>query len=144
MNLHEYQAKEILEAAGIAVPPYGVASHKAEVEKIIKDLHLKEAVIKIQVHAGGRGKAGGVKFGKSPDEIKKIAGALIGMKMVNNQTGPAGVVANQVLIAAPLKIAKEYYLGAILIGGASQSIPLHRRKAGWISKRSPSNIRRKF
>jgi succinyl-CoA synthetase beta subunit len=114
MNLHEYQAKLILMAEGVPVPPFGVAAHPAEVEKIIKDLHLKEAVIKIQVHAGGRGKAGGVKFGKSPEEIKKLAHELIGMKMVNNQTGPAGVVANQVLIAAPLKIAKEYYLGAII------------------------------
>ncbi len=114
MNLHEYQAKLILMEEGVPVPSFGVAASQAEAEKIIKDLHLKEAVVKIQVHAGGRGKAGGVKFGKSPDEIKKLAGELIGMKMVNNQTGPAGVVAAQVMIAAPLKIAKEYYLGAVI------------------------------
>lgn len=114
MNLHEYQAKLILIEEGVPVPPFGVAAHPSEVEKIIKDLHLQEAVVKIQVHAGGRGKAGGVKFGKTPEEIKKLARELIGMKMVNNQTGPAGVVATQVLIAAPLKIAKEYYLGAII------------------------------
>lgn len=114
MNLHEYQAKLILMEEGVPVPPFRVTGHLAEVEKIIKELQLKEGVIKIQVHAGGRGKAGGVKFGKSPEEIKKIAGKLIGMKMVNNQTGPAGVIAHQVLIAAPLNIAKEYYLGAII------------------------------
>jgi succinyl-CoA synthetase beta subunit len=114
MNLHEYQAKLILMEEGVPVPPFGVASNVSDVEKIIKDLHLQEAVIKIQVHAGGRGKAGGVKFGKTPDEIKKWASQLIGMKMVNNQTGPNGAIAHQVLIAAPLKIAKEYYLGAII------------------------------
>jgi succinyl-CoA synthetase beta subunit len=114
MNLHEYQAKEILLKEGVAIPPFGVAASRKEAEKIIHDLKLKEGVVKIQVHAGGRGKAGGVKFGKTPDEILKLAGDLIGMKMVNNQTGPDGVIAHKVLIAAPLKIAKEYYLGAII------------------------------
>ena len=116
MNLHEYQAKMILMEEGVPVPPFGVAARASDVDKIIKELHLKEAVVKIQVHAGGRGKAGGVKFGKSESEIKKLAGELMGMKMVNNQTGPSGVIAHQVLIASPLKIAKEYYLGAIIDG----------------------------
>jgi succinyl-CoA synthetase beta subunit len=114
VNLHEYQAKELLIEAGVPVPPFGVASKHGEVEKIIKDLHLKEAVVKIQVHAGGRGKAGGVKFAKTADEILKISGQLIGMKMVNNQTGHEGVIAHKVLIAAPIDIAKEYYLGAVV------------------------------
>ncbi len=114
MNTHEYQAKEILKRYAIPIPDFGIASNKHEVEKIIKDLHLTQAVIKIQVHAGGRGKAGGVKFAKTPEEILKVAGSLIGMKMVNNQTGPQGVVAHKVLISRPLEIKKEYYLGAIL------------------------------
>lgn len=114
MNTHEYQAKEILKRYAIPIPDFGVASTKHEVEKIIKDLHLTQAVIKIQVHAGGRGKAGGVKFAKTPEEILKVASSLIGMKMVNNQTGPQGVIAHKVLISRPLDIKKEYYLGAIL------------------------------
>ncbi len=114
MNTHEYQAKEILKRYAIPIPDFGVASNKHEVEKIIKDLHLTQAVVKIQVHAGGRGKAGGVKFAKTPEEILKVASSLIGMKMVNNQTGPQGVVAHKVLISRPLDIKKEYYLGAIL------------------------------
>ena len=114
MNTHEYQAKEILKRYAIPIPDFGVAANKHEVEKIIKDLHLTQAVIKIQVHAGGRGKAGGVKFAKTPEEILKVAGSLIGMKMVNNQTGPQGVVAHKVLISRPLDIKKEYYLGAII------------------------------
>lgn len=114
MNLHEYQAKMILMEEGVSVPPFGVVSSAADAEKVIEELHLNEAVVKIQVHAGGRGKAGGVKFGKTAAEIKQHASQLIGMKMVNNQTGPAGVVASCVMISSPVKIEKEYYLGAII------------------------------
>lgn len=114
MNTHEYQAKEILQKYGIPIPKFRVASSSAEVKKAISELQLKEAIVKIQVHAGGRGKAGGVKFCKSPQEIEDVASRLIGMKMVNQQTGPAGIIAHQVLIAEPVDIAKEYYLGAIV------------------------------
>ncbi len=114
MNTHEFQAKEILAQYNIPIPGFGVASKIHEVDPIVKRLGLKEAVIKIQVHAGGRGKAGGVKFAKTPDEIVKVAENLIGMKMVNNQTGPLGVVAHKVLISKPLDIEKEYYLGAVI------------------------------
>ncbi|HSX12454.1 MAG TPA: ADP-forming succinate--CoA ligase subunit beta [Rhabdochlamydiaceae bacterium] len=114
MNTHEYQAKEILKKYGIPIPEFGVASNEHEVRAVIERLKLKEAVIKIQVHAGGRGKAGGVKFAKSPKEIVEIADKLIGMKMVNNQTGPLGVVADKVLISVPADIKKEYYIGAII------------------------------
>ncbi len=130
MNLHEYQAKEILKEYGVAVPPFGVASNHGQVEKIIKDLHLKEAVVKIQVHAGGRGKAGGVKFCKSPEEIVKIAGQLIGMKLVNNQTGSEGVIAHQVLIAPPIDIAKEYYLGAIVDRAKGEAVLIASPEGG--------------
>ncbi|MBY0529000.1 MAG: ADP-forming succinate--CoA ligase subunit beta [Rhabdochlamydiaceae bacterium] len=114
MNTHEFQAKEILKRYGIPIPEFGVAHKIHEVDALIKRLHLKEAVVKIQVHAGGRGKAGGVKFAKTPEEIVSVAEKLIGMKMVNNQTGPEGVVAHQVLISKPLDIKKEYYLGAVI------------------------------
>ncbi|MBS3903715.1 MAG: ADP-forming succinate--CoA ligase subunit beta [Simkania sp.] len=114
MNLHEYQAKQILLLYGIPIPEYGVASSAAEVEKVISSLGLNEAVIKIQVHAGGRGKAGGVKFAKTPKEIIEVASSLIGMRMVNNQTGPEGVIAHKVMIAKPTDIRKEYYLGAVI------------------------------
>jgi len=114
MNTHEYQAKQILKRYGVPIPDFGVASNRHEVEKIIRDLNLDEAVIKIQVHAGGRGKAGGVKFAKGHDNILKSATDLLGMKMVNNQTGPQGVIAHQVMISRPVDIAKEFYLGAII------------------------------
>lgn len=114
MDTHEYQAKEVLKGYGIPIPEFGVATKIGEVEKVIKHLGLKEAVVKIQVHAGGRGKAGGVKFAKTPEEIIKAAEKLIGMKMVNNQTGPEGVIAHEVLITRPIDIKKEYYLGAVI------------------------------
>lgn len=114
MDTHEYQAKEILKKYGMPIPEFGVASTPAEAEHVVQELKLKEAVVKIQVHAGGRGKAGGVKFAKSKDEIVETAKKLIGMKMVNNQTGPQGIVAQKVLITTPVDIAKEYYLGAII------------------------------
>jgi succinyl-CoA synthetase beta subunit len=114
MDVHEYQAKEILRSYGVPIPPFGVASNSLEVENVIKELGLKEAVVKIQVHAGGRGKAGGVKFAKTPEEIRSVAKGLIGMKMVNNQTGPTGVIALKVLLSAPLAIQKEYYLAAVI------------------------------
>jgi succinyl-CoA synthetase beta subunit len=114
MNLHEYQAKNILKAYGIPIPPFGVASSVAEAKRVASALHLSEAVVKIQVHAGGRGKAGGVKFARTQEEIAAAAKALIGMKMVNQQTGPEGVIAHQVLITQPVDIAKEFYLSALI------------------------------
>lgn len=114
MNLHEYQSKEILGKYGVPIPEFEAASNILEVEKILDKHRFTQAVVKIQVHAGGRGKAGGVKFGKTREEILAHAKALIGMKMVNNQTGPQGVVARQVIVTEPLDIAKEYYLSCVI------------------------------
>ncbi|MEN9343387.1 MAG: succinyl-CoA ligase [ADP-forming] subunit beta [Chlamydiota bacterium] len=114
MNIHEYQAKVILKKYGIPIPLFGVVKQLSDVKPLLDKLCLKKAVVKIQVHAGGRGKAGGVKLGSSPEEIYKITEQLLGMKMVNNQTGPQGVIAHEVLITEPLDISKEYYLGAII------------------------------
>jgi succinyl-CoA synthetase beta subunit len=114
MNTHEYQAKEVLQKYGIPIPDFGTAGSVAEAEEVVKRLGLKEAIVKIQVHAGGRGKAGGVKFAKSPEEILATAKKLIGMKMVNQQTGPEGIVAHRVLISRPVDIKKEYYLAAVI------------------------------
>ncbi|EKE08122.1 MAG: hypothetical protein ACD_17C00337G0002 [uncultured bacterium] len=114
MNLHEYQAKEIVKRYGLPVSEFAVASSVEEAQKIAEELDLQEAVLKIQVHAGGRGKAGGVKFAKSRKEMGELAQELIGMKMVNQQTGPDGVIAKKVLISKPIDIKKETYLGAVI------------------------------
>jgi succinyl-CoA synthetase beta subunit len=144
MNIHEFQAKQILKKFGIPIPEFGVASNGAEVDKVIDDLGLTKAVVKIQVHAGGRGKAGGVKFAKSPDEIRKVAQGLIGMKMVNNQTGPQGVIAHQVMISNPVDIEKEYYLGAIIDRAHAQAVLIASPEGGMeieeIAENTPEKI----
>lgn len=114
MNIHEYQAKNLLQKYGIPVPPYAVARCEEEVLQAIKELGLTEAVIKVQIHAGGRGKAGGVKFAKTQEEIVRLSEMLIGMHIVNVQTGPKGVIAEKVLISHPVSIKKEYYLAAVI------------------------------
>lgn len=114
MNIHEYQAKSILNRYGIAIPEFGVSSNREESKQIIDNLNLQEAVVKIQVHAGGRGKAGGVKFAKGIDEIILTADKLIGMQIINNQTGKNGVIAEKVIITRPVDIQKEFYVGIVI------------------------------
>lgn len=114
MNIHEYQAKEVLKEYGIPMPPFFVARNGVEVQEGLKLLKMHQGVVKIQVHAGGRGKAGGVKIGKTEQEILDYAALLIGMKMVNNQTGKEGVVSSSVLISEPVSIAHEYYLSILI------------------------------
>lgn len=144
MNIHEFQAKEILKKYGIPMPDFGVASNANEVQQVIDALQLKEAIVKIQVHAGGRGKAGGVKFAKSPDEIKETAKNLLGMKMVNNQTGPQGVVAHQVMLSRPAEIEKEYYIGAIIDRAAAKPVLIASPEGGMeieeIAEKTPEKI----
>lgn len=114
MDIHEFQAKKILQKYGVPLPPFAVAFSKEQAVAAVEHLHLDQGVVKVQVHAGGRGKAGGVKVGKSRQEIIDHAGKLIGMRIVNNQTGKQGIVANSVLISPLVEIAKEYYLGAVI------------------------------
>lgn len=130
MDIHEYQAKGILHHYGLPIPKFGVAASMGEVEQIIKDLSLTRAVLKIQVHAGGRGKGGGVKFAKNKEEILSFAKQLIGMKFVNNQTGLEGVFAYKILISPPLEIKKEYYLGAVIDRESAQAVLIASKEGG--------------
>lgn len=114
MNTHEYQAKNILEKYGVKVPPFRIVTTMDEAKKAVEEMNLDSAVVKVQVHAGGRGKAGGVKLARSREEILEHTKNMLGMKIVNNQTGPEGVVAHKVMITELTDIAKEYYVGAII------------------------------
>lgn len=114
MNTHEFQAKQILEKYSIPIPPFRVISDFSDLEKVMEEMNLDQAVIKVQVHAGGRGKAGGVKLARSKEEIRQHAKALLGMKIVNNQTGAEGVISHQILITPLTDYAKEYYMGAVI------------------------------
>ena len=110
MKVHEYQAKAILSNYGIPVPRGGLASSPKEALKIAQDLG-GPAVIKAQVHAGGRGKAGGIKLVKTPQEAEDAAAALLGTRLVTPQTGPQGVSVEKVLVEEAAEIVRELYVG---------------------------------
>ena len=114
MNIHEYQAKEILRKYGVAVLKGKVAFTPEEAEAAATELGGGLCVVKAQIHAGGRGKAGGVKLAKTPSEAKAIAVSLLGKKLVTHQTGPEGKEVQKVFVEQGCDIAKEYYLGIVL------------------------------
>ena len=108
MKIHEYQANELLAAYGITVPEGKVARTAEEAYEISSS--MCPCVIKAQAHTGGRGKAGGVKLAKSPEEARDIAAKMLGMTLVTKQTGPEGRPVSSVLVAAAVEVEKEYYL----------------------------------
>ncbi len=114
MNIHEYQAKEIFKNYGVPTPRGGVAFSGPEARKVAEDLGGNLWVVKAQIHAGGRGKAGGVKLAKTLDEVEKLAEEMIGMKLVTHQTGPEGKIVKKVYIEEGADIKAEYYLGMVL------------------------------
>ena len=117
MKIHEYQAKAILRKYGVTVPRGSMATSREEAESIAKDLlssGSSGAVVKAQIHAGGRGKGGGVKIAKSVDEAADLAGKMLGMKLVTHQTGPEGRIVRRLLIEETLPIEKELYLGILV------------------------------
>src|SRR5919199_4624751 len=109
MKIHEYQAKEILAKYNVPVPRGKVAFSVAEAEAVAKELG-GSVVVKAQIHAGGRGKGGGVKIAKNAAEAAAIAEKMLGMTLVTHQTGPEGRVVQRVLIEETLPIDKELYL----------------------------------
>ena len=114
MKIHEYQGKELLKKFGVAVPRGIVARTPDEAERAAKELGTDVVVVKAQIHAGGRGKGGGVKLAKSPEEAGAIAKQILGMKLVTHQTGPDGREVRVLLIEEGLPIDKEFYLGIVL------------------------------
>ncbi len=114
MNLHEYQAKNLLQQYQIPAPAGGVALDPSDAEEVAMGLGGDRWVVKAQVHAGGRGKAGGVKLVDSKAEVKEAAKALLGTRLVTYQTDADGQPVNQILIEEPSDIARELYLGAVI------------------------------
>jgi succinyl-CoA synthetase beta subunit len=117
MKIHEYQAKGILKKYGVAVPRGVMATTREEAEAAAKELLGSGAtgvVVKAQIHAGGRGKGGGVKIAKSVEEAGEIAGKMLGMKLVTHQTGPEGRIVHRLLVEETLPIDKELYLGILV------------------------------
>lgn len=114
MNLHEYQGKQIFSDYGLPIPPGEIAWNVEEALGIANKLGGQNWMVKAQVHAGGRGKAGGVKFVRSKDELASVVQSLLGTRLVTYQTDARGQPVNQVLIAEPCDIERELYLGAVL------------------------------
>ncbi|GKW44888.1 ADP-forming succinate--CoA ligase subunit beta [Planococcus sp. NCCP-2050] len=114
MNIHEYQGKQILKQYGVSVPEGHVAFSPEEAVKAAKELGTDVVVVKAQIHAGGRGKAGGVKLAKNLDEVRTYAKELLGKVLVTHQTGPEGKEVKRLYIEAGSDIQKEYYLGLVL------------------------------
>jgi succinyl-CoA synthetase beta subunit len=114
MKIHEYQGKELLQKFGVAVPRGIVARSPEEAYQAAKELATDVVVVKAQIHAGGRGKGGGVKLAKSADEARDIASQMLGMKLVTHQTGAEGREVRVLLVEEGLPIDKEFYLGIVL------------------------------
>jgi len=130
MNIHEYQGKEILRKYGVAVPDGKVAYTPSEAEEIAKELSSDVSVVKAQIHAGGRGKGGGVKVVKSKDEVKDVARQILGMTLVTHQTGPEGKEVKRLLIEEGCDIKKELYLGMVVDRATSRVVMMASTEGG--------------
>jgi succinyl-CoA synthetase beta subunit len=125
MKIHEYQAKGILRKYGVAVPRGTMATTREEAAAAAKDILGSGAtgvVVKAQIHAGGRGKGGGVKIAKSVEEAGELAGKMLGMKLVTHQTGPEGRIVHRLLVEETLPIEKELYLGILVDRGEGKPV----------------------
>ena len=114
MNVHEYQAKALFKSFGVSVPAGLLATTPAEAEDAAKEIGTPVVVVKAQIHAGGRGKGGGVKLAKSPAEAKQLASQILGMTLVTHQTGPQGRLVRSVYVEAGSEIERELYLALTL------------------------------
>ena len=120
MNIHEHQAKTVLKGYGVSVPDGGVAYSVDEAVKVAEGLPGPVWVVKAQIHAGGRGKGGGVKIAKSIDEVRAMATEILGMNLITHQTGPQGKVVNRLYVEDGCDIARELYLSAVMDRGTSR------------------------
>lgn len=130
MNIHEYQGKEILRSYGVSVPEGKPVFSAEEAVKAAKDLGKDVVVVKAQIHAGGRGKAGGVKIAKSIAEVEKYAKELLGKVLVTKQTGPEGKKVNRLLIEAGCKIGRELYLSFTTDRNTAQTVMIGSEAGG--------------
>ncbi len=144
MNIHEYQAKQLLAEYGVTVLKGKVAYTANEAESAARELGGPIWVVKAQIHAGGRGKGGGVKLAKSIDEVKQLSKAMLGMTLVTHQTGPAGRVVKRVYIEDGCRIARELYLSAVVDRATSRVVIMASTEGGVeieeVAEHSPEKI----
>lgn len=120
MNIHEYQAKELLQTYGVALPNGSIAFNATQARQAAEEIGGDRWVVKAQIHAGGRGKAGGVKVASSLDEVRKAAEAMIGTRLVTHQTGPEGSLVHRVWIEQASQIRNEFYLALVIDRGTQR------------------------
>jgi succinyl-CoA synthetase beta subunit len=146
MKIHEYQAKAILSQYGVPTPRGEVAFAKEEARAVAERLRSPVVVVKAQIHAGGRGKGGGVKLARSVDEAADLAGHMLGMKLVTHQTGPEGRIVKRLLIEEGLDIKRELYLGVLLDRAAAMPVFMASAAGGMeieeVAKERPEAILR--
>jgi succinyl-CoA synthetase beta subunit len=148
MKIHEYQGKEIFRRYGMAVPRGIPVFSIDEADKAAKSLGGSVWVVKAQIHAGGRGKGGGVKVAKSPEEVRELAGKILGMQLVTHQTGPGGQKVRRLLIEEGADIKKELYVGMV-VDRATQRVALMASSEGGmdieeVAAKSPEKIHKVF
>ncbi|MCC2686438.1 MAG: ADP-forming succinate--CoA ligase subunit beta, partial [Paenibacillaceae bacterium] len=144
MNIHEYQGKEVLRQYGVTVPRGAVAFTVEEAVEAAKQLGSQVTVVKAQIHAGGRGKAGGVKIAKNLDEVRTYAKELLGKVLVTHQTGPHGKEVRRLLIEEGCDIKKEYYVGVVVDRGTGRVVIMASEEGGMdieeVAAHSPEKI----
>ncbi len=143
MKIHEYQAKAILAKYGVTVPRGEVARTAAEARAVAKRLEGR-VVVKAQIHAGGRGKGGGIKLADGPGEAASVAESMIGSTLVTHQTGPAGRIVRCVLIEEAVEIEKEYYLGLVIDRSTERPVMMASTEGGMdieeVAAKTPEKI----
>ncbi|MEH7353376.1 ADP-forming succinate--CoA ligase subunit beta [Neobacillus drentensis] len=144
MNIHEYQGKEVLRQYGVSVPNGKVAFTVDEAVEAAKELGTKVCVVKAQIHAGGRGKAGGVKVAKNLEEVRIYADEILGKTLVTHQTGPEGKEVKRLLIEEGCDIQKEYYIGLVLDRATSRVVLMASEEGGTeieeVAEKTPEKI----
>src|SRR3954471_7108004 len=151
MKIHEYQAKSILKKYGVAVPRGEMAESREEAEtaaKALFDAGASGVVVKAQIHAGGRGKGGGVKFAKSVEEAADLAAKMLGMTLITHQTGPEGRTVNRLLIEETLPIEKELYLGIVIDRAEAKTVFMASKSGGMeieqVAEENPDAILKEY
>ncbi|MEH7522761.1 ADP-forming succinate--CoA ligase subunit beta [Bacillus sp. JJ1503] len=144
MNIHEYQGKEVLRQYGVTVPNGKVAFTVEEAVEAAKELGTEVCVVKAQIHAGGRGKAGGVKVAKNLEEVRMYAAEILGKTLVTHQTGPEGKEVKRLLIEEGCDIQKEYYVGLVLDRATSRVVLMASEEGGTeieeVAEKTPEKI----
>jgi succinyl-CoA synthetase beta subunit len=148
MKVHEYQAKEILKKFDVAVPTGGVAFTPDEAVEVASKMGGQVWVVKAQIHAGGRGKGGGVKVARSLDDVRTLASQMLGMRLVTHQTGPEGRTVKRLLIEQGISIAQELYVGVTLDRATSRNVVMASTEGGVeiekVAAESPEKILKEF